>query len=76
MERLSQVDRKTVRRYVTAADQLGLQRDGGEGQLSDVFIGMVLEAVRPHRNDGHGAPWRLLTARHEQITGWVDDDAA
>ena len=72
VERLSQVDRKTVRRYVTAAEQLGLDRDGGEDQLTDVFIGMVVEAVRPHRSDGHGTPWRLLTARHEQIAGWVD----
>ena len=68
VERLSQVDRKTVRRYVTAAEQLGLQRDGGEDQLTDVFVGMVVEAVRPHRCDGHGAPWRLLTAHHEQIS--------
>jgi hypothetical protein len=52
VERLSQVDRKTVRRYVTAVEQLGVQRHGGDGQLSDVFIGMVMEAVRPHRSDG------------------------
>jgi transposase len=74
VERLSQVDRKTVRRYVTAAEQLGLVRDGGDDQLTDVFVGMVVEAVRPHRSDGHGAPWRLLTARHEQIAGWVKED--
>ena len=40
VERLSQVDRKTVRRYVTAAEQLGLARDGGEDQLTDVLVGM------------------------------------
>ena len=74
VERLSQVDRKTVRRYVTAAEQLGVQRDGGDDQLTDVFIGMVVEAVRPHRSDGHGAPWRLLAAHHDQIAGWVTDD--
>ena len=74
VERLSQVDRKTVRRYVTAAEQLGVQRDGGDSPLSDVLVGMVVEAVRPHRSDGHGAPWRLLTAHHEQIAGWVADD--
>ena len=74
VERLSQVDRKTVRRYVTAAEQLGLQRDGAEDQLTDVFVGMVVEAVRPHRCDGHGTPWRLLTAHHEQISRWVKDD--
>ena len=31
VERLSQVDRKTVRRYVDAAVGLGLDRDGGGG---------------------------------------------
>jgi transposase len=74
VERLSQVDRKTVRRYVTAAERLGVQRDGGDDQLSDVFVGMVVEAVRPHRSDGHGAPWQLLGAHHEEIAGWVKDD--
>ena len=29
IERLSQVDRKTVRRYLTAAERLGVVRDGG-----------------------------------------------
>src|SRR5687768_12502969 len=58
---------QTVRRYVMAAEQLGLARDGGEGQLTDVLIGMVVEAVRPHRSDGHGAPWRLLAAHHGRI---------
>jgi hypothetical protein len=62
IERLSQVDRKTVRRYVSAAMSSGLVRDGGDGQLSDVFIGMVVEAVRPHRHDGRGEAWQLLAA--------------
>jgi hypothetical protein len=64
VERLAQVDRKTVRRYVTAAVQLGLVRDGGDGQLDDVFVGVVVEAVRP----------QLLSAEHERIAGWVADD--
>jgi transposase len=74
IERLSQVDRKTVRRYVRAGEGLGLVRDGGVEQLSDVFIGMVVEAVRPHRSDGHGEGWRLLADHHDQITVWIDDD--
>ena len=74
MERLSQVDRKTVRRYVDAAERLGLVRDGGEDQLTDVFIGLVVEAVRPHRSDGHGEAWRLLVAHHDADRGWVEDD--
>jgi transposase len=73
-ERLVGFDRKTVRRYVDAAVGLGLVRDGGEGQLSDVFIGLVVEAVRPHRSDGHGEAWRLLAAHHDEIAAWVEGD--
>jgi transposase len=73
-ERLVGFDRKTVRRYVDAAVGLGLARDGGgDEQLSDVFIGRVVEAVRPHRFDGHGEAWRLCQAHHEDISAWVED---
>ena len=51
---LAGMDRKTVRRYVEAAESLGLARDGGDGQLSDVLVGQVVERVRPHRTDGRG----------------------
>lgn len=74
VERLSQVDRKTVRRYVEAAVAFGLDRAGGEDQLTDLFIGQVVEAVRPHRVDGHGEAWRVLGVHHDQIKSWVDDD--
>jgi transposase len=73
-ERLAGVDRKTVRRYVAAAVELGLVRDGGEEQLSDQFVGSVVEAVRPHRGDGHGEAWRLLVANHQLIDGWLRTD--
>jgi transposase len=39
------VDRKTARRYVQAAEEAGLVRDGGEAQLSDELIGQVVQAV-------------------------------
>jgi transposase len=74
IERLVGVDRKTVRRYVGAAESLGLVRDGGEEQLTDVLVGMVVEAVWPHRTDGHGESWRLLAANHDQIAEWVEAD--
>jgi transposase len=74
VERLALVDRKTVRRYVAAAEALGLDRGGGVEQLSDVFVGMVVEAVRPHRCDGRGEGWRLLAAHHDEIKVCVDDD--
>jgi transposase len=73
-ERLAGVDRKTVRRYVVAAEKLGLLRDGGEVQLSDEFVGSVVEAVRPHRVDGHGDAWRLLVANHDKIVEWLKKD--
>jgi hypothetical protein len=73
-ERLAGVDRKTVRRYVAAAVALGLSADGGEERLGDAFIAMVVEAVRPHRTDGHGAAWRELDAHVEQIRSWLEVD--
>ncbi len=73
-ERLAGVDRKTVRRYVDAAVELGVVRDGGEGQLTDDVIGSVVEAVRPHRSDGHGEAWRVLAANHDVIEAWLKKD--
>ena len=72
--RLVGMDRKTVRRYVAAAEELGVIRDGGEDQLSDELMASVVEAVRPHRSDGHGEGWRLLVAHHERIKTWLSDD--
>ncbi|MGH9307298.1 MAG: IS21/IS408/IS1162 family transposase [Acidimicrobiales bacterium] len=66
------VDRKTARRYVEAAVGLGLDRDGGESQLTDELIGGVCEVVRPSRPEGHGTSWGLLLTHQEDIEGWVD----
>jgi transposase len=74
IERLAAVDRKTVRRYVAAAEESGVARDGGIGQLSDEVIGQVVEAVRPHRSDGHGEAWRVVVGHHERIAEWVKAD--
>jgi transposase len=68
------VDRKTARRYITAAVELGVDRDGGEGQLTDELIGQVVERVRPHRSDGHGEAWRTLLGEEERIKEWVEQD--
>jgi hypothetical protein len=69
IERLSLVDRKTVRRYVEAAVVCGVVGGGGEDQLSDVLIGSVCELVRPHRRDGHGAAWAALKANNRPAEG-------
>ena len=67
------VDRKTARRYIAAAIGLGVDRSGGDEQLTDELIGRLVEEVRPHRTDGHGRAWRSLFPEEEQITKWVKD---
>jgi len=74
IERKAQLDRKTVRRYLAAAEAVRLVADGGEDQLTDEFLGQVVEAVRPHRTDGHGQAWKILAAHHDQVATWVDKD--
>lgn len=73
VERLVGLDRKTVRRYVESAVAFGLVR-GGPDELGDELMAQVIEAVRPHRVNGHGEAWRLLQAHHDQIKAWVDAD--
>ena len=52
---------------MAAAQACGLDRSGGEGQLSDELISGVAERVRPHRTDGHGQSWAVLAAHHEEV---------
>lgn len=68
----SGVDRKTARRYIAAAIEAGLVRNGDESQLTDELIGQVCEAVRPVRTDGHGTAWRVLLGEEDQVKAWVD----
>lgn len=65
------VDRKTARRYVAAAEAAGLTRDADGGAVTDELVGVVVEAVRPVRPNGHGAAWQALGEREEQISRWV-----
>jgi transposase len=64
-------DRKTVTRVVETAVALGLERDGGDGQLGDEFVGLVMAAVRQQRPDRHGESWALLETQHDKIAKWV-----
>jgi transposase len=68
------VDRKTARRYVEAAEAVGVVRAAGVGQLSDGVIGEIVGLVRPARPDGHGGAWAMLLAHRERITAWVKQD--
>ena len=65
------VDRKTARRYVAAAEAAGLTRDAGSQAVTEELVGVVVEAVRPARPNGHGAAWDLLVAHEAQIRAWV-----
>jgi hypothetical protein len=70
------VDRKTARRYVQAAVNAGLARDGGERQLTDELLGQVAGVVRPVRPGGHGSAWDALEACQAQVKAWVVADHA
>jgi transposase len=72
--RLAQLNRKTVQRYVEAAQSVGVSRDGGLEQLTDQVIGLVCELVRPVRRDGRGLAWKSLEPQVEAIKGWVKKD--
>jgi transposase len=65
------VDRKTARRYVQAAVEAGLARDGGAAQLTDELVGQVAQVVRPVRPGGHGQGWEQLEACRAEIEGQV-----
>lgn len=67
------VDRKTARRYVEAAQGAGLARDSPLSAVTDELIGVVVDAVRPVRPDGHGHAWAALARRREEIAGWVGE---
>lgn len=67
------VARMTARNYITVAVELGLDRCGGEGQLSDELVGQICERVRPRRPDGHGEAWRELLGVEDEVKQWVKD---
>jgi transposase len=72
--RLAQLDRKTVQRYVEAAQAVGVSREGGPDQLTDEVVGLVCEAVRPVRRDGRGQAWQTLEPQVETIADWLKKD--
>lgn len=48
-----------------------MTRDCGVGAVTDELVGVVVEAVRLARPNGHGASWETLLAHEEQIGAWV-----
>jgi transposase len=72
--RLAGLDRKTVRRYVQAAEAAGVSRGGGDGQLTEELLGAVVGVVRPDRPRGNGASWEAIAGQREQIAMWLKQD--
>lgn len=72
--RMLGMDRKTLRRYVEAAADAGIVQDGGEGQLTDEAIGVVIGATRNGRPPGHGEGWRRLEDERAFITERIEKD--
>jgi transposase len=70
--RLAGVDRKTVRRYVDAAQACGLDRADGPGQLTGELLGAVVGVVRPERPRGTGTAWEALAGQREQLMAWLE----
>lgn len=71
IERLTGSDRKTVHRYVAAAVECGVDRAGGDRQLSDSLLAQVCERVRPQRPRGRGLAWEALVASHDDLREWL-----
>lgn len=71
--RLAMVDRKSVRRYVKATVALGLDREGGEEQLTEALLAAVVAAVPPGRPPGdRGESWQILLEHKAFITERLD----
>jgi len=66
------VDRKTVRRYVDAAESFGADRSGGASQLTEELLAAVVQAVQPGRRPGRGESWAVLEANHDHIKELLD----
>jgi transposase len=67
--RLTGLDRKTVRRYVKAAQQAGCQ----VGQpVGDSEIGEVLGRVRAQGPGVRGSSWEVCAQHRELLAGWLE----
>lgn len=72
--RLAGVDRKTVRRYLDAAQAAGCDPAGGVEQLCDELVGAVIAGARPVRAAGHGSAWELLERHREFLRERLDEE--
>ena len=60
-------DAKTVRRYVRAAERLGLVPGGAEQTVGDEMLAAVIAAACPQRRPARGQGWARCEAHREFI---------
>lgn len=65
-------DRKTVRRYVGAAEACGLTRGSPESALSEEVLGAIVVRLAPSRARVHGSGWELCARERERIQRLLD----
>ena len=73
LARAAGVDRKTARRYVTAAQALGLAPNDEKQALDDAFVGQVIDAARSAETRPIGTSREHCRAHAEVIADWVSD---
>jgi transposase len=67
-------DRKTVRRYVEAGQGVGLERLGGEEQLTDELLGAMAVQLQGGRPPGlHGEAWHKLQQEQATLKQQLED---
>ena len=76
IEPLVRPDRKTIRRIVETAVAAGLDRQAGDGQLDDVFIGIVMAGLAQQRPDRHGDAWVVAAGQHDRLKVWTAANVA
>lgn len=69
ISRLTGLDRKTVRRYVKAAQQAGCQV--GE-PAQDAVVGEVIGRVRAQGPGVRGSSWAVCVEHRELLAGWLE----
>lgn len=73
---LCNVDRKTVRRYIEVAQELGVERPSTPGTrvvLSDELIGQIAQSVLPGRATHSGAMRQHCEKHRAALEQWVEE---
>jgi transposase len=70
--RLLGCDRKTVGRYVRAAEDVGLKRVRGVEKSAEEWIPRILELVQGRGPEAHGETWRICQAERKELQSWVE----